>query len=74
MNSPQAIRKDEAQYNFAHFRRHVLWADAQRTIRRYGIQPGDVAPDFTLPLSGGEFLTLQQMRGRPVLLHFGSYT
>jgi hypothetical protein len=74
MKSPQAIRKDDAHYNFAEFKRYVLRADVQRTIRRHGIWPGDVAPDFTLPLASGEFLTLHQMLGRPVLLHFGSYT
>jgi hypothetical protein len=74
MKTSSVIRKDEARYNFDHFRRYVLWADLQRTIRRYGIPPGDAAPDFRLPLASGEFLQLRQMRGRPVLLHFGSYT
>jgi hypothetical protein len=74
MNSLPAIRRDEANYNFEHFQRYILWADLQRTIRRHGIQPGDVAPDFRLPLANGDFLSLHGMLRRPVLLHFGSFT
>jgi hypothetical protein len=74
MNSLTDLRRDEALYNFRHFRRYILRADMQRTIGRYGIAPGDVAPDFALPLSGGQLISLRQMAGRPVLLHFGSYT
>ena len=36
---------------------------------------GDPAPDFTLPRADGRGeLTLSSLRGRPVLLIFGSYT
>jgi len=31
---------------------------------------GRAAPDFTLPLPEGEFLSLQELRGRKVLLVF----
>lgn len=31
---------------------------------------GDVAPDFTLPRSGGGTVTLSALRGRPVVLYF----
>ena len=35
---------------------------------------GDRAPDFTLPtLDGGE-LTLSSLRGKPVMIEFGSIT
>jgi hypothetical protein len=71
---PSAVVRDEAAYNFSRFRRYILRADLLRTLQRYGIPPGDVAPVFTLPLASGELLSLQQMRGRPVLLHFGSFT
>jgi hypothetical protein len=74
MKSISAVGRDDAHYNFRHFRRYILSADVQRTIGRYGIAPGDVAPDFSLPLAGGEFLRLEKLRGRPVLLHFGSFT
>ena len=34
------------------------------------IQPGDPAPDFTLPDQDGEAVTLSDLRGRPVVLYF----
>jgi peroxiredoxin Q/BCP len=33
-------------------------------------QPGDQAPDFTLPDQHGEPVTLSELRGRPVVLYF----
>ncbi|MBA2362795.1 MAG: redoxin domain-containing protein, partial [Chloroflexia bacterium] len=39
-----------------------------------GIQPGEAAPDFELPQAGGGQLRLSDLRGKPVLLHFGSYS
>lgn len=43
-------------------------------------QVGDMAPDFTAERLGegrsrtGEYVTLSQLKGRPVALAFGSYT
>ena len=34
------------------------------------LQPGDKAPDFTLPADGGGSVSLSQFRGRPVVLYF----
>lgn len=34
------------------------------------LQPGDAAPDFTLPRSGGGTLSLHDLRGRRVVLYF----
>jgi peroxiredoxin Q/BCP len=34
------------------------------------IEPGDAAPDFTLPDQHGEPVTLSELRGRPVVLYF----
>ena len=34
------------------------------------LQPGDEAPDFTLPRDGGGTLTLSELRGRKVVLYF----
>jgi cytochrome oxidase Cu insertion factor (SCO1/SenC/PrrC family) len=46
-----------------------LWA------RAGALGPGDSAPDFTLPTQdGSNRVTLSSLRGRPVVLVFGSYT
>ena len=34
------------------------------------LQPGDPAPDFTLPTDTGESVTLSQLRGRKVVVYF----
>lgn len=34
------------------------------------LQPGDQAPDFTLPTDGGGDLTLSSLKGRPVVVYF----
>ena len=34
------------------------------------LQPGDKAPDFTLPADGGGTISLSQFRGRPVVIYF----
>ncbi len=62
------------EYNFQHFRTKHLINDARRSIRRAGIQPGELAPDFDLPCVGGGTVRLSSLRGQPVLLHIGSYT
>jgi hypothetical protein len=60
------------EYNFEHFNTKILVVDGQRTVRAHGIQPGEMAPDFTLPEVGGRHIRLSEFRGQPVLLHFGS--
>jgi hypothetical protein len=68
-------KEPPGQYNYGHFRAKHLLQDAQRTIRKHGVLPGEIAPDFTLPRAGGGgSLRLSDLRGKPVLLHFGSYT
>ncbi len=62
------------EYNFEHFRTKHLLSDAQATIEKRGIQPGEMAPDFELARVGGGTLRLSELRGKPVLLHFGSFT
>ena len=34
------------------------------------LQPGDMAPDFTLPTDTGETVTLSDLRGRRVIVYF----
>ncbi len=62
------------EYNFDHFSTKHLLSDAQATIEKRGIQPGEMAPDFELPRVDGGTLRLSELRGKPVLLHFGSFT
>jgi hypothetical protein len=61
-------------YNYEHFRTRHLLSDAAATLQARGIPPGEPAPDFDLPQVGGGTLRLSDLRGRPTLLHFGSYT
>jgi hypothetical protein len=62
------------EYNFEHFRAKHLLSDAKATITKQGIPSGAPAPDFELPRVGGGRLRLSELRGKPVLLHFGSFT
>lgn len=65
---------DVETYNFEHFRLKHLLHDIQRSLTNAGIAPNELAPDFILPSVGGETFRLSERRGKPVLLHFGSYT
>ena len=56
--------------NFRHFRARHMVAELLRT----GLPPGCEAPDFELPSTDGTRLRLSDLRGKPVLLHFVSYT
>ena len=38
------------------------------------VHAGDPAPDFTLPLLDGGEVTLSSLRGKPVMVEFGSIT
>lgn len=61
-------------YNFEHFLPKHLWFDMRRTFEAVGIPPGSTAPSFELPRADGGKLSLSSLRGRPVLLRFGSFT
>ncbi len=62
------------RYNYEHFWLKHLLTDLLRTARGEGAQPGSEAPDFELETTEGERVRLSALRGRPVLLHFGSAT
>ena len=61
-------------YNFRHFRPRHLWYDAKLTVRASGLAPGQPAPDFELPTTQGDKIRLSDLRGKPVLVRFGSFT
>jgi hypothetical protein len=68
-------RLDPARdYNFRHFRMRHMAAELLRTYRRSGVPLGSEAPDFDLEATDGRRLRLRDLRGRPVLIHFVSYT
>ncbi len=67
-------KKAAEDYNFEHFTTGILIEDGKRTIEAKGIGAGEIAPDFELPEVGGGSLRLSDLRGKPVLLHFGSYS
>jgi hypothetical protein len=72
--SPQGSQRQLNEYNYEHFRPKHLLADLWRSARGEGLQPGTEAPDFELETPEGERVRLSELRGRPVLLHIGSYT
>ena len=72
--SPQGSKRQLSEYNYEHFRPKHLLADLWKTIRGEGIQPGSEAPDFELESTEGERVRLSDLRGRPVVLRFGSFT
>lgn len=62
------------EYNYDHFRTKHFLADIQRTVRGEGVPPRQAAPDFELQSTEGQPVRLSELRGKPVLLHFGSFT
>ncbi len=61
-------------YNYEHFRTKHFVADLVKTARGEGVAPGRQAPDFDLETTTGDRVRLRDLRGRPVVLHFGSLT
>ena len=60
--------------DYEHYRREHQLADFARTRRGQGVQPGEEAPDFELEAAAGGRIRLGDLRGTPVVLHFGSHT
>ncbi len=67
-------KKAAEDYNFEHFHTGILLEDVKKTAEASGIGAGETAPDFELRQVGGGSIRLSDLRGRPVLLHFGSYS
>jgi hypothetical protein len=61
-------------YNYEHFRTKHYLLDGQGTLTARGIAPGEFAPDWELSDAMGGSVRLSDLRGTPVLLHFGSIT
>ena len=72
--SPQESQEQLRKYNYEHFWPKHLFADLWRSVRGEGLQPGSEAPDFELESTEGDWLRLSALRGRPVVLHIGSFT
>lgn len=70
---PKELRYPEP-YNYRTFKTAHFLYDMRATREGRGIQPGMPAPDFRLPTSDGGSICLEDLRGKPVLLHFGSPT
>ncbi len=66
--------KQLEKYNYEHFWLKHFVADMGRTIKGAGVSPGSRAPEFDMPSSDGQSVSLSALRGEPVLLHFGSGT
>ena len=45
-----------------------------RHFQQHAPRAGEPMPDFTLPLLDGGELTLSSLRGKPVMIEFGSVT
>lgn len=61
-------------YNYRRFRRHHLAEEVVAVLGLNGLRPGALAPDFELPRAGGGIVRLGDLRDRPTLVHFGSFT
>lgn len=64
----------EEHYNYDHFHPTTLKRDFKLVMKPSGPLLGDEAPDFSLQDTQGQLWTLRELRGRPVVLIFGSGT
>src|ERR1051326_8155393 len=71
----QLAPRDECAdaYNYESFDFGSEAAEFERWVTE-GPRIGDPAPDFELADLDGNWLRLSDLRGRPVVLEFGSYT
>jgi hypothetical protein len=71
--APERLQPPEP-YNYRTFKTANFLYDLRATREGHGVQPGDPAPEFCLSTTSGGTLCLEDLRGKPVLLHFGSPT
>jgi hypothetical protein len=62
------------RYNYGHFRPRLVAGEVVKTVRARGIAPGELAPDFELPMVGGGSWRLVRHLNPPILLRFGSFS
>ena len=67
-------RMSVLDYNFEHFTRDVLVNEIKQSRKPSSLKPGYPAPDFDLEDTDGKQITLSKTKGKPVLLHFFSFT
>jgi len=68
-------QKLEAEdYNYEHYRPGHFLDEMRRMLTAAGVPPGEPAPDFVLPRADGGSVRVADLRGRPVLLQFVSFT
>jgi peroxiredoxin len=61
-------------YNYPHFRGRMLNKDLKLVQKPEGARAGELAPDFELRDVGGRRWRLGELRGKPIVLIFGSGT
>lgn len=65
---------EQERHNYSHFHPRTLGRDVRLVMQSRGPLPGEPAPDFILSDIEGHNWTLSELRGRPVVLIFGSGT
>jgi hypothetical protein len=59
-------------YNFIDWVKST--SEREHYLRYEVVRAGELAPDFALPLLEGGELSLSDLRGKPVMIEFGSIT
>lgn len=65
---------EQERHNYIHFHPRTLGRDAKLAMQPVGPLLGDLAPDFSLTDTEGNSWNLSELRGKPVVLIFGSGT